>query len=82
MGEVTGLGHRLELRREAGGMRNYLAGKPVHAGDILELWKAGAWLRGRYEWTFRTDDEPVLYLAEDKAVCLSSADVLRWPGAI
>lgn len=43
-------GARLELRKEPGGFRHYLAGEPVHAGTPLDLLMAdGSWLPGRYE---------------------------------
>ena len=41
----------LQLLREGAGLRHYLAGHPVKAGDELELMLSeGRWLRGRYEW--------------------------------
>ena len=54
-------GH-LELREELGGLRCYLAGKAIHAGAGLEILFAGdVWLEGRYEWTYKREDRPVLY---------------------
>jgi hypothetical protein len=80
MGTVSGLGQRLELRREAGGLRHYLGGEPVHAGDLLELWRDGAWLTGRYEWNARQEPAPALYLSAERSVGLTAEDLLRWPG--
>lgn len=80
MGTVSGLGQRLELRREAGGARHYLGGEPVHAGDKLEVWREGAWLCGRYEWNARQEPTPAIYLSEEQAVWLTPEDLLRWPG--
>ncbi len=52
----------LELREDAGGLRHFLDGKPVHAGDILDLLLPdGAWLPGRYEWDFEPGSEPWFY---------------------
>jgi hypothetical protein len=45
-----GDGGRLVLVDESGGLRHFLLGRPVHAGDGLELRLAdGRWLPGRYE---------------------------------
>ena len=47
---ASNTGNRLEVQKEPGGLRHYLAGKPVHAGMPLELLMAdGSWLSGRYE---------------------------------
>jgi hypothetical protein len=74
----------LEVRREQGGLRNYVDGEEVHAGDVLEMLIAvGIWIAGRYEWTYREDERPVFYMGErgpDEGVLISAADVLRWPG--
>jgi hypothetical protein len=35
--ELVAMGHALELRPDGGGDRWYLAGRPVHAGEGLEL---------------------------------------------
>jgi hypothetical protein len=48
-GDASG-GGRLELGDESGGLRHFLLGRAVHAGDGLELLLAdGRWLLGRYE---------------------------------
>lgn len=74
------MSHTLILEREEGGLRHYLDGRDVHAGDVLELQKAdGSWVLGRYEWTFREGARPAFYLDDGEPVFLSSADVLRWP---
>lgn len=74
----------LEVRREQGGLRNYVDGEEVHAGDVLEMLVAdGTWIAGRYEWTYREDERPAFYVGErgsDKGILISAADVLRWPG--
>jgi hypothetical protein len=50
--EFTEIASSLELRRDGEGLRHYLAGRPVHQGEELELLLAeGRWLRGCYEWT-------------------------------
>ena len=47
----------LILGRSDGGQRHYLDGRPVHAGDVLQLLLADDhWLPVRYEWSW--DDKP------------------------
>ena len=74
-------GERFDLRREIGGVRHYLGEEPVHAGDILEYrLDDEEWRLGRYEWTFREEDEPFLSVSEDSALSLRRDDIrLRWP---
>ena len=78
-------GARLDLVRESGGLRHYLAGHPVHAGDGLELqFEGGAWVGGRYEWNFQGEQPPYFYLGlagsqEEIVVRLPSSALLRWP---
>ena len=69
---------RLELRQEPSGLRHYLDGRAVHAGDVLEIREGAAWLLARYEWSFRAGDPPRL--------CLDAGELrpyegtaLRWP---
>jgi hypothetical protein len=58
--------------------RHYLAGEPIHCGDILELCVDGTWIRGRYEWTGKPADLPTF--AHDGRVRRITADCLvRWP---
>lgn len=65
----------LELREEPGGLRYYLNGRPIHAGDDLELQlfpnsvvddrhdsKGPAWIVGRYEWSCRPGTRPLFYI--------------------
>lgn len=65
-------GRPLELRRDPGGLRHYLDGQPVHAGQSLEVLMSRGWVACRYEWSFDPDRPPRLYLdmpgAEDAAV--------------
>lgn len=76
-------GELMELRTEAGGLRYCLSGKPIHAGELLELLlDDGAWALGRYEWNYRRDECPWFYLDNEsgKVVDLNpSKAVLRWP---
>jgi hypothetical protein len=56
---MDGDGEHLELRREVGGLRHYLSGEPIHAGELLELQlDDGKWALGRYEWNYRQQDRP------------------------
>ena len=67
----------LRLEQEPSGPRHHLDGRPVHAGDTLELAVAFgvavtapelalvshvAWVRGRYEWSFEPGERPIFYL--------------------
>jgi len=73
----------LVLVREPGGFRHELSGRPVHAGNGLELrCPDGSWLPGVYEWTFEPGDTPVLKVDGmwgPVVVELSDDAVLRWP---
>ena len=74
---------RLSVTAEAGGQRHTLAGRPVHAGDTLELQLLDGWVRGRYEWAF--DARPPALLIrlagteEPATLRLPAAALLRWP---
>lgn len=73
---------RLELRDEGiSGLRHYLDGEPVHAGDSLELLTGDGWRRGRYEWGFRWDGPPVLFWDDQRGVSIREDDELRWPSS-
>ena len=61
-GRQPSAGGTLELRRELGGLRYYLDGRPVHAGDRLQLLTWSGWLRGRYEWSYQERDRPTFHL--------------------
>ncbi len=85
-------GAALELTSEEGGLRHYLCGKAVHAGDILEIWwGAGGgvgrppsrpgWRLGRYEWTFKESDRPAFYFNDFEGIWIKQDDLLRWPKA-
>ena len=77
------IGDHLELRVEAGGLRYYLAGKPIHAGGLLELLlDNGSWALGRFEWTYRKDDRPRFYVdtkSGDAFDLRPQSARLRWP---
>lgn len=79
-------GERVELRVEAGRLRYYLAGKPIHAGDLLELrLDDGRWMLGRYEWNYRKEDWPWLYFENEAGTAVNvNPDIflLRWPGKL
>lgn len=62
-------GSRLELRQEVSGMRYYVEGRGVHAGDILELRLftegvdgAPKWVSGRYEWNYQSGKMPTFHI--------------------
>jgi hypothetical protein len=90
------LGHephtQLILGRSDGGPRHYLDGKPVHAGDTLELLTDSEdWLPVRYEWDWNVEHAPRAYFnlglpapargvtePPDVSVALPSTAILRW----
>ncbi len=82
----------LVLSRDSGGMRHFLAGRPVHAGTGLELRLVGdVWIRVRYEWDWdpgrRPDAYPALggrgeqlgYLPGSVSFPLPEKAELQWP---
>lgn len=83
VGTGTDTGELLELKREAGGLRYYLAGKPVHAGELLEvLLHDGSWALGRYEWNYLPDSFPwfIVETESGDAIDLNpERSRLRWP---
>lgn len=84
MNSEIGEGARLELVRENSGLRHFVAGRPVHGGDGLELQlEGGSWIVGRYEWSFREGTRPVLYVAIAGGGLVSceipETAQLRWP---
>ena len=42
-------GTQINASDDASGFRDMLDGRPIHAGDALDLWVGGAWVRGHYE---------------------------------
>lgn len=58
--------------------RYYLADRPVHCGDLLELHLNGQWLCGRYEWSGNPDDSPTFHLS-DSISGLDEQSLMRWP---
>lgn len=75
---------RLVLGTDAGGLRHFVDGQPVHAGYVLEVeLEDGTWVQMRYEWNFTRDAPPVFYLAlagpAVAKVTLPESARLRWP---
>lgn len=58
--------------------RHYLAGKPVHCGDVLELYLDGQWKTGRYEWTGKPDDLPTFH-HDGELLRTDDQCLMRWP---
>lgn len=75
-------GNCLEIRLDVGGLRHYLCGEPIHAGDQLSIRLGdGTWVVGRYEWSYLEDDLPFVVLDSetDEAVSLRTETHCRWP---
>ncbi len=89
-GDLEMSGH-LVLTEDAGGHRHELDGRPVHAGDELELQlSGGTWIAGRYEWTYDQAKPAVFVIplmgaqgrsGEPGFLPLPESAVLQWPGA-
>ena len=82
----------LVLGTDLGGMRHFLAGRPVHAGTVLEMRLLDdVWVRVRYEWNWSAAVPPRGYLSlggrgEDLGYApgpvsfpLPESAELRWP---
>jgi hypothetical protein len=66
--------------------RHYLAGEPVHCGEILERYKDGEWIRGRYEWTARLENAPTFEHANGavffpRTICFAGPNWHRTTGS-
>lgn len=59
-------------------MRHYLADRPVHCGDILELHVGGDWIIGRYEWTGKIDERPT-FDYDGGIMRIDDECLVRWP---
>lgn len=57
--------------------RHYLAGEPVNCGTLLELFDAGGWSFGRFEWSGNPADPPTFHIGE-RIVSLTEDSLLRW----
>jgi hypothetical protein len=76
-------GNPLEEGTDAGGRPDFLAGRPVHAGEALFLLTCAGWHPVRYESNFPAK-EPVLYLPlpgvwEDVVIAAPREARLAWP---
>lgn len=78
---------RLEIRHEPGGLRHYLDGRAVAAGQRLELVLGHKVYPGRYEWFFDAQ-EPAMFFPdifeelhgwERGCLLLPEKAELRWP---
>ncbi len=72
-------GFPLELGRDDGGLRHFVAGRAVACGTGLEWNRGGEWSHVRYEasWTQRT---VVAILCDDQGEhALRDTDRFRWP---
>jgi hypothetical protein len=71
----------LLLGTDAGGLRHFLAGQPVHAGTALELrLPDDRWILVRYEWSWDTAVRPRAYLAlGGRGEALGYAELVAFP---
>jgi hypothetical protein len=76
-------GNPLEVGTDGGGRREFLAGRPVHAGEALFLLTCAGWHPVRYESNLPAR-EPVLYLPlpgvwQDVVFAVPRDARLAWP---
>ncbi len=71
---------KLVLGEDGGGARYFLDGRPVHAGDLVEVCWSDVWHPVRFEWTGLLDDPVRFYVADrDVSGRLPAHVELRWP---
>jgi hypothetical protein len=75
---------KLALRHEPGGWRHYLAGKPIHCGDQIQMRIGGSWIWVRYEATNlqHPDDPAVALYALGGTILYDSEADFRWEGKL
>lgn len=71
--------HYLELRDEPPGLRHYLEGKPLHAGDLVSVFTIHGWEDARYEWNYEEGSRPVAIFDEHNAICINDDTPCRQP---
>lgn len=67
-----------DLTRESDG-RYVLDGRPIHAGDVLDVHQDGQWTGCRFEWLHTPELAPALFFGDQGRV-MRDDDRLRWPG--
>jgi len=65
------------LREES---RYYLTGVPVNCGDVIEVWDddLGNWKTGRFEWSGKIDESPVVLFSENHGKSIDKSMHVRW----
>lgn len=71
--------HFLELRDEESGLRHYLEGKPLHAGDLVSVFTKRGWEEARYEWNYSEASRPLAVFDEDHAISIEETTPCRQP---
>ena len=76
---------QIESGMDGGGWRQFLDGKAIHAGDMLEIELFGQWLPARYEMDYHAR-QGLIYIClflprDDEAIVLKIRDTMdfRWP---
>ena len=73
-------GERLELGRDGGGPRHFLAGRPINCGTTLEWNRGGIWTAVRYEVAMHAEGGPRVFLCDAIGEhVLEDGDRFRWP---
>jgi len=73
-------GPYLDLRHEPSGLRHYLQGKPLSAGELIEVFtRADGWEIARYEWSYVETKSPYACFSEDEVIVIEDDTPVRWP---
>jgi hypothetical protein len=58
------------------GNRHFVRDEPVHAGRYMEVRFGDGWIRGRYEWSFNSED-PIQIHAGDQVIYIREGHLVR-----
>jgi len=73
-------GPYLDLRHEPSGLRHYLQGKPLSAGELIEVFtRADGWELARYEWSYVESKSPYACFSEDEVIIIEDDTPVRRP---
>jgi len=70
----------MQLHSDASGLVHYLDEKPVHSGDIIEVFLHGNWSRVQYEWSGKAGTYAFgIINPGETTVTLKPDTRVRWP---
>lgn len=74
--------HYLELRDEQSGLKCYLAGRGLHAGDLVEVFTNHGWEKGRLEWSCDESSPPTVAREDDECIATKPGETPCRPPAV